>query len=179
MAAAQTALRVALRQQPMLDRAIATANDLLVTNNREAMFASLFCAVIDLRDGGLVASNCGQPSPFILRQKGGWDRIPSSNPALGLKVGAQFKTVATRLGDGDLIFLSTDGLIDARNSAGDAYGEHRVEQLVSGLPAANAKNFVRSALDAVTQFAGEAPQFDDLTAFAFVYRAKNVVTEPR
>jgi len=172
MAAAQTALRVALRQQPMLDRAVATANDLLVTNNREAMFASLFCAVIDLRDGGLVASNCGQLSPFILRRKGGWDRIPSSNPALGLKVGLEFKTVATRLGDGDLIFLSTDGLIDSRNSAGDAYGEHRIEQLVSGLPTASAKKFVLAALDAVTNFAGEAPQFDDLTLLAFIYRTQ-------
>jgi phosphoserine phosphatase RsbU/P len=91
MAAAQTALRVALRQQPTLAGAIAAANDLLVANNREAMFASLFCAVIDVRAGAIAACNCGQPPPFILRRNGGCERIPSSNPPLGLKLGAQLR----------------------------------------------------------------------------------------
>ena len=41
MAATQTALRVALRQQQTLDAAIAAANNLLVANNDEVMFATL------------------------------------------------------------------------------------------------------------------------------------------
>ena len=48
MTAVQTALRLALRQQQTLDAAIAAANDLLVANNDEEMFATLFCAVIDI-----------------------------------------------------------------------------------------------------------------------------------
>ena len=64
MAAVQTALRLTLRQQQTLDAAIAAANDLLVANNDEAMFATLFCALIDIRSGIGVVCNCGHPAPF-------------------------------------------------------------------------------------------------------------------
>jgi sigma-B regulation protein RsbU (phosphoserine phosphatase) len=67
MAATQTALRVALRQQQTLDTAIAAANNLLVTNNDEAMFATLFCATVDVRNGVGFTCNCGHPAPFVLR----------------------------------------------------------------------------------------------------------------
>jgi phosphoserine phosphatase RsbU/P len=179
MAAAQTALRVALRQQQTLDTAIAAANDLLVVNNQEAMFATLFCAVIDVRDGDVVACNCGHPAPFVLRRSGSHDRIASSNLPLGLKLGARFKTTAMTMCDGDLIFFSTDGLPDARNSVGEAYGEQRLEQLPCGLATGSAKDFVLAAMGAVTQFAGEASRFDDLTALALVYRPNTVDPKSR
>jgi phosphoserine phosphatase RsbU/P len=83
------------------------------------------------------------------------------------------------IADGDLIFLSTDGLTDARNSVGEAYGERRLEQLVSGPATANAKDFVLAALDAVTQFAGQAPRFDDLTALALRYHRNTMDPKSR
>ena len=70
MAATQTALRVALRQQQTLDTAIAAANNLLVANNDEAMFATLFCATVDIRNGVGFTCNCGHPAPFVLRRAG-------------------------------------------------------------------------------------------------------------
>jgi phosphoserine phosphatase RsbU/P len=69
---------------------------------------------------------------------------------------------------GDMIFLWTDGLSDALNPAGERYGEQRLEQLVLGLSTENAQDFVLAATGAVTEFTADAPQFDDLTALAFV-----------
>ena len=68
MTAVQTALRLALRQQQTLDAAIAAANDLLVANNDEAMFATLFCALIDIRQRSwrclqLRSSRAVRPAP--------------------------------------------------------------------------------------------------------------------
>jgi sigma-B regulation protein RsbU (phosphoserine phosphatase) len=70
---------------------------------------------------------------------------------------------------GDMIFLWTDGLSDALNAAGESYGEQRLEQLISGLCTENANSAVLAAFGAVTEFAARAPQFDDLTALAFIY----------
>ena len=71
--------------------------------------------------------------------------------------------------DGDMLFLWTDGLSDALNVAGERYGEQRLEQLVSGLSTDDAKSYVIATTDAVTAFAAGTPQFDDLTALAFIY----------
>ena len=170
MAATQSALRVALRQQHALDAAIAAANNLLVANNDEAMFATLFCATIDICRGVGCACNCGHPAPFVLRRAGGGDRIAPSSLPLGVQRDAAYKTEPMTLHAGDMIFLWTDGLSDALNAAGESYGEQRLEQLVSGLCTENANSAVLAAFSAVTEFAARAPQFDDLTALAFIYQ---------
>jgi phosphoserine phosphatase RsbU/P len=169
MAATQTALRVALRQPQTLDTAIATANNLLVVNNDEAMFATLFCATIDIRSGVGWACNCGHPAPFVLRRDGSRDRIAPSSLPLGVQQDVAYKTEPMALHAGDMLFLWTDGLSDALNDAGESYGERRLEQLVSSLSTENANSAVLAAFDAVTEFAAGAPQFDDLTALAFIY----------
>jgi serine phosphatase RsbU (regulator of sigma subunit) len=169
MAATQTALRIALRQQRTLDAAIAAANNLLVANNDEVMFATLFCAIIDLRNGVGGACNCGHTAPFVLRRTGGRDRITSSCLPLGLQFDAQFKTEPMKMRNGDMLFLWTDGLSDALSAAGEGYGEQRLEQLVSGLSTENARDCVLAAIGAVTAFAADTSQFDDLTALAFLY----------
>jgi sigma-B regulation protein RsbU (phosphoserine phosphatase) len=71
--------------------------------------------------------------------------------------------------DGDMLFLWTDGLSDALNAAGEGYGEQRLEQLVSRLSPENARDCVLAATGAVTAFAADTSQFDDLTAVAFIY----------
>jgi phosphoserine phosphatase RsbU/P len=174
MAAAQTALRITLRQQRTLDAAIAAANNLLVANNDEAMFATLFCAIIDIRNGVGGACNCGHPAPFVLRRAGGRDRITSSSLPLGLQFDARFKTEPMMMRNGDMLFLWTDGLSDALNAAGEGYGEQRLEQLVAGLSCENARDCVLAAIGAVTAFAADTSQFDDLTALAFIYHPNTV-----
>jgi serine phosphatase RsbU (regulator of sigma subunit) len=169
MAATQTALRVALRQQQALDTAIAAANNLLVANNDEAMFATLFCATIDIHSGVGCACNCGHPAPFVLRRGGGRDRIAPSSLPLGVQQDALYKVEPMTLHAGDMLFLWTDGLSDALNPTGESYGEQRLGQLVSGLSTEKTNSAVLAAFDAVTEFAAGAPQFDDLTALAFIY----------
>jgi CRP-like cAMP-binding protein len=105
MAAAQTALRVTLRQQQTINAAVATANNLLVANNDEAMFATLFCAIIDILNGIGSACNCGHPAPLLLRRAGNRDRITSSSLPLGVKADAQFKAEPVTMRDGDMLFF--------------------------------------------------------------------------
>jgi len=175
MAVVLTALRVALRQQRTLRGAMEAANDLLVANNDEVMFATVFCAVLDVRDGTGAACNCGHPAPFVLRRGGGRDRIASSSLPLGLQLCAPFKTETMVMRNGDMILLWSDGLSDALNAAGERYGEQRLEQLVSGVATENARDCVLAVTGAVTEFGADASQFDDLTALAFVYHSNALI----
>src|SRR5262249_56175211 len=117
--------------------AMEAANDWLVANNDEAMFATVFCAILDVRDGAGAACNCGHPAPFVLRRGGGRDRIASSSLPLGLQLCAPFKTETMVMHNGDMILLWSDGLSDALNAAGQRYTQHRPLQLVPYLSTAH------------------------------------------
>ena len=68
MAMTQMVMRYMLRQESDIGEAATAGNALLAASNREMMFATLFCSVINLRTGQLCYSNCGHHSPLILRE---------------------------------------------------------------------------------------------------------------
>jgi len=61
----------------------------------------------------------------------------------------------------DLLVLWTDGLVDARNQAGEAFGEQRLLDCVSAHRADPAESIVRAALADAESFGGKA--IDDRT----------------
>jgi len=111
-----------------------------------------------------------------VRRAGGCNRIASSNVPLGVQLSASFDIEAVVLRSGDVFFLWTDGLSDALNAAGERYGEQRLQQLVSALTTENARDFVLAATGALTEFAANTSQFDDLTALAYVYHSNDLDT---
>ena len=67
------------------------------------------------------------------------------------------------LAPGDVLALLSDGIFEYRNAAGEEFGEERVEQVIAehrGLPMAA---LASRLLTTVAEFAGGAPQEDDIT----------------
>ncbi|MFF0750720.1 PP2C family protein-serine/threonine phosphatase [Streptomyces sp. NPDC004267] len=109
----------------------------------------LTCVLADLdtTTGRLDWINCGHPAPLLIRDghvvSGALDR--AAHPPLGL-TGYDFPAPAlhrTYLQPGDRLLLFTDGVTDARSSAGELFGEQRltdavVRSLAAGLPAPEA-----------------------------------------
>jgi serine phosphatase RsbU (regulator of sigma subunit) len=59
MAMTQMVMRYMLRQELDVGAAATAANALLAASNREMMFATLFCCVLDLSTGVLAYCSCG------------------------------------------------------------------------------------------------------------------------
>jgi sigma-B regulation protein RsbU (phosphoserine phosphatase) len=69
---------------------------------------------------------------------------------------------------GDTILLSTDGVTDAENTQGEAFGKTRMDEaLRQGRGCA--EEIVKGLLAAVTEFCENAPRYDDVTALALQY----------
>ena len=68
MAITQTVMRLVVRFGQDLQTEINSANKLMVANNREDMFTTLFCGVIDVPSGTMTYCNCGHNPPLVLRQ---------------------------------------------------------------------------------------------------------------
>jgi GAF domain-containing protein len=87
-----------------------------------------FLAIVD--DGVLRYANAGHVPPLVV----GGDRRPRELPTTGLPLGieddVEYEQRELRFGSEDLLFASTDGLIEARRD-GEQFGQQRVRALVA------------------------------------------------
>jgi phosphoserine phosphatase RsbU/P len=164
MAMTQMVMRYMLRQEADVGAAATAGNALLAASNREMMFATFFCCVIDLRTGHVSYTCCGHHSPLILRKNRAIVTIPMSSLPLGIGENTQYKTNSLSLDPGDQMFLYTDGFIDAVNTEEDRFGDERLHAAVERLRIEQADRIVPELMKSVDEFAGGEPQFDDLTA---------------
>ena len=70
---------------------------------------------------------------------------------------------------GDCIFVYTDGVPEAIDTAGQMFGEERLAETLNRCPDADPEKLIRHMHDAVVRFAGSAEQFDDITMLCFKY----------
>lgn len=174
MAMTQMVMRYMLRQEGDVGAAATAGNALLAANNREMMFATLFCAVLDLKTGVLSYCSCGHHSPFIMRKGGTIEKMSEFNLALGLDENTEYRTHSLVLEPLDRLFLFTDGFADAVNRDGSRYGDDRLEEFVAGVRDARSSDLIRGVMSSVDEFATDAPQFDDLTCVLFTFIEKKV-----
>lgn len=170
MAITQSLIRVMVRNGRDLSAEIGNVNDLLAANNEEAMFATAFCAIIDVVSGDVVYCNCGHNAPFLLRADGTLDQLTPTGPPLAARHNVAFKTGTRRLAAGDRLILFSDGLPEATNSNGLFFGDAQIERAVRDLAGAQARDMVGGIIGKVREFEGGAPQFDDIACVGLVYR---------
>jgi sigma-B regulation protein RsbU (phosphoserine phosphatase) len=90
---------------------------------------------------------------------------------LGVDEGAVYVVRDYDLQPGDMLFLYTDGLTEAKNEAREMFGAPRVIECLSS--EADCKAQIEQMTQAVHQFVGSAPQSDDLTMLAIRYKNNN------
>jgi serine phosphatase RsbU (regulator of sigma subunit) len=170
MAMTQSVMRMAVRIGADLTAEVGAANAVLAADNSEGMFTTLFCGVLDLATGALAWCNCGHP-PALLLHGGAQEpeQLRKSGPPLGIVEGAKYKSAgAVTLAPGDMLFLYTDGVTEAENSAADLFGPERLAQALDAARGKPARAVVEHVVAQVTAFAAGAPQSDDITCVAIV-----------
>jgi sigma-B regulation protein RsbU (phosphoserine phosphatase) len=94
---------------------------------RTEMHLSVFYGMLDPVARRLVYASAGHPHAFRVPRTGSPERLEATAPPLGLATAGsiQRREVPWSFGD-DLLVLWTDGLVDARNDAGEPFGEPRL-----------------------------------------------------
>ena len=100
------------------------------------------------------------------------EKISRFGIALGMMEDSTYKAGNLVLEAGDRLLLFTDGFIDAVNHEDMRYGEERLEETVKNVRALPSREFIESITKDVDDFAGEVPQFDDLTALVATFLDK-------
>jgi serine phosphatase RsbU (regulator of sigma subunit) len=143
-------------------------NEALASLGDEGMFATIVYAVYDFDTRMLVFSNAGHLSP-LLRRDGRVSTIEAESarlPPLGVVDDVDVGEASIQLHAGDLILLTTDGVQEATNAAGEEYGEARLARCLAGATG-RADDIIDAILGDVAAHTGPTVQRDDVTIVAF------------
>lgn len=135
----------------------------------DAQFVSLIYAVWDDTSLTLQVANSGLPRP-IYCHGGKTEIIEATGLPLGLFDDADYDEFSFQAKPGDLFVFFSDGILDARNQAGDLFGRQRVEEIVSKCTKLSASCVVDTLFKAVAEYAAGVETFDDQTVVAVKVR---------
>ena len=76
---------------------------------------------------------------------------------------ARYWEYEMELREGDMLFVYTDGVPEAMDAENRLYGTERMLRALNGAPQAGPEELLRLVREDIGRFAGEAPQFDDIT----------------
>ena len=145
-------------------KVLGEVNQLLQKENDAAMFVTVFYAAFDPASGELAYANGGHNAPLVVHADGSSTLLPpTGGVALGVVPDLTYEQNAVTLRPGDHVVFYTDGVTEAENDQGDQFGLERLCEVFAGGPPEDIRATNEAVLDAVDAFAGEAPQFDDVT----------------
>ena len=149
------------------------ANEALCEGNDACMFVTVWIAIVDLETGIARCANAGHEYPAIRRAGGEFELYKDKHDImLGMMEGMKFKEYELHLGEGDKLFVYTDGIPEAINENEVQYGTDRMIEALKksdDLSLEKALPYVRGS---IADFAGKAEQFDDITMLAFELKHK-------
>ena len=172
MAVARTNLRELAVHHTDPGECLARTNDALCAQNPLDLFVTVFYCVLEPKSGVLRYANGGHNPPYIRRAAGIVETLRGTGGlVLGAMPGGRYPTHTAQLQRGDRLVLFTDGVTEAFNPAEELYGAQRLADEVhvhgGGTPAALVERICQS----VTNFAGTAPQSDDITLTVLTWGA--------
>ena len=154
----QTLIRDRFYNQKDPAEVLTGVNDTLCQNNSENMFITLWLGVYNRKTNVLAFANAGHNPPII--ENGGEVEFLEVDAGIVLGILEDYSFVTQKMNLEGRIILYTDGITDAVNERGEAYGE---ERLVECLKNSAGENMIDAILDDVNGFAKDVEQFDDMT----------------
>jgi sigma-B regulation protein RsbU (phosphoserine phosphatase) len=127
------------------------------------MFISAFYAVVDPVSRELHYANTGHPHAFVFGGEHTPERLPASDPPLGMDDTAPVTARRSWNADSDLLVLFTDGVSDARNRLGERLGEERVLRAIQENRREEPRHILDRVVDLLHAHTEGAPLRDDLT----------------
>jgi phosphoserine phosphatase RsbU/P len=138
----------------------------------DGQFVSLIYAVWDDVHRTLQVASSGLPRPLYCHD-GKIEIIEATGLPLGLFDDADYDEFNFKAKPGEMFVFFSDGILDARNKAGDMFGRHRVEEIVAHCAEVSADCVVQSLFKAVAEHAAGVETFDDQTVVAIKVKGES------
>ncbi|WP_332852389.1 CHASE2 domain-containing protein [Duganella sp. S19_KUP01_CR8] len=158
---------IALRGPSEMAAIMNGANRELTRENPEMLFVTSVAGILDASNGQVFLCNAGHDAPRRLTVDGRVEHLQAADgPPLCVLDDFEYPVQRYQLQAGECLCLTTDGINEAMNEAGDLYGNERLDRLLAALPstaAATPAAVVQAVRDDVRLHVGQAEPSDDLT----------------
>ncbi len=149
---------------------LTAVNEQICQNNKEQMFVTVWLGILELSTGKLTAVNAGHEKPIIKQPGGEFELILDKHGfVVGGMEGIRYKEYETELKPGSVLFIYTDGLTEATRADEELFGTARALEALNGVKDGTPKEILEFVEEKVSLFAGDTPQFDDLTMLCLQY----------
>lgn len=173
MMAAKIILKSSAMQGKSPAEILTATNRAICENNPQDMFVTVWLGVLELSTGNLTAVNAGHEYPAVKRADGRFEVIKTKH---GLFIGGMddvtYKEYKLNLKPGDKIFVYTDGLPEATDSAGEMLGMDRMTDALNEYLDEKPRPLIEGMRESVNKFVKDAEQFDDITMMCLEYAGK-------
>ena len=166
MASLQATLRARLALEPDLAKLVDDLDREMGGGEPLAPYVTLFLAVLEGEARRLRYVNAGHNTQLVRRRDGDVERLASSGRPPGLYPGGGYAQESVVLGEGDALFLFTDGVLEAEDESGEPFGMDRLEAVLSVHRGDDLDALVARVHDAVRAHRGPREADDDATLLA-------------
>lgn len=148
---------------------LARLNAEISRDNDSCMFVTLFFGILNIRTGQVDYCNGGHTLPYRVHRSGATPLKNTGGMALGVVEHSTYASGRIILGAGETLLLYTDGVTEAMNSIDALYSTERLERFLAATRGASPRQMIDALVADVWQYAGGAPQSDDITALALAF----------
>lgn len=159
----QATLRALLGGQQGLPALTARASELLFASTAAERYVTAALAELTPATGDVRFVSAGHVDAIVMRADGGVETLGSTGTPLGLIPGLPYGETSVTMRPGDTLVLYSDGVPDAQNADGEEFGEERLVDGVRTARSLGCAAVVEHVMAAIDGFAGDVPQFDDIT----------------
>jgi phosphoserine phosphatase RsbU/P len=140
-------------------------NQRILADIHSGIFVTLFYGVIEISTGKLTYSNAGQPPPYLYKgkQRETVAVLEKTGMALGVSEEETWYSRVVDVPPGSVLFLYTDGVLDARNAQGEYFGDRKLLNIFREYPSNIADIIHEALISGIFTFARGEAQLDDIT----------------
>lgn len=151
---------------------LAETNRRMLADTHGGLFVTMFYSVLDPVSGLLTYCNAGHNPPFWLPAADPQEilSLNRTGPPLGIFEENTWQQGTIQLALGDVLVVYTDGVTEAINPEEEPFGEQGLRAALREHRQANSTRLRDGILQAVRQFSGTAPQFDDITLLVLQHK---------
>ncbi|GGK36176.1 hypothetical protein GCM10010965_31430 [Caldalkalibacillus thermarum] len=157
------AFRSAAESSSSVQETLRVINKALLEDLRMlSSFVTMFCADWDPHSSTLTYANAGHHEPFLVRD-GKEIPLECKGVMLGGVANPHYQQKQITLKAGDCVCFYTDGIVEARNKAGEFFKRERLVEVLTNGQGKPVGELQRDVLQSLEAFTDSIPQMDDMT----------------
>ncbi|MCP3981982.1 MAG: PP2C family protein-serine/threonine phosphatase [bacterium] len=159
-------LRMGVEEQLRITATVEKLNRVVGHSALSSRFISLFYCEVE-PNGTLVYCNAGHNPPLLLRNEEFFE-LRCGGMILGPNPDARYERGYMLMEPGSILLLYTDGIVEAEDAQGEAFGLQRLRDVCAAKNWTVARELVDEVFRAVRGFASADPPLDDQTVVAVI-----------